>query len=416
MRYLLRLSAAIFIIFTSLQLASSVSGVAYAQATGGNSATRGGLGGIVYDSTGAVMPNVVLSITGPQGTYAIKTDQSGRYELTGVVPGTYKVVVETTGFKKFISDRNQVVVDHTSNLDVHLELGAVTDTVQVDAGAVQIDIANTSLNAPISDELYESIPVARNVSAIFSLAPGVVSGGGTGDANPSIGGATGLENLYLVDGVTITDQAFGGLGTYNRYFGSVGTGVNLAFIKEVDVKTGAFEPKYGRADGGIVEIVTKTGTTQYHGALAAYFGPGSWYANPTQLSSFKWVNYIQPDYFSTPQYDAAAEFGGPVPGLRNKMFFFGAFNPSLVQQIAAAPAGQPLAAHGPYAYSSTTLNWAAKLTWQMFNPVQLEASSFGDPTHHNMVPGPTWATGLTAGNAESVACATTTAPTIRWLA
>jgi len=402
MRYLLRLSAAIFIIFTSLQLASSVSGVAYAQATGGNSATRGGLGGIVYDSTGAVMPNVVLSITGPQGTYAIKTDQSGRYELTGVVPGTYKVVVETTGFKKFISDRNQVVVDHTSNLDVHLELGAVTDTVQVDAGAVQIDIANTSLNAPISDELYESIPVARNVSAIFSLAPGVVSGGGTGDANPSIGGATGLENLYLVDGVTITDQAFGGLGTYNRYFGSVGTGVNLAFIKEVDVKTGAFEPKYGRADGGIVEIVTKTGTTQYHGALAAYFGPGSWYANPTQLSSFKWVNYIQPDYFSTPQYDAAAEFGGPVPGLRNKMFFFGAFNPSLVQQIAAAPAGQPLAAHGPYAYSSTTLNWAAKLTWQMFNPVQLEASSFGDPTHHNMVPGPTWATGLTAGNAESV--------------
>jgi len=110
MRYLLRLSAAIFIIFTSLQLASSVSGVAYAQATGGNSATRGGLGGIVYDSTGAVMPNVVLSITGPQGTYAIKTDQSGRYELTGVVPGTYKVVVETTGFKKSLVKKGCVVL------------------------------------------------------------------------------------------------------------------------------------------------------------------------------------------------------------------------------------------------------------------------------------------------------------------
>ena len=314
MRHSFRLGIAIALSFISLPLALVATGTAYAQvsgATGVNSATRGGLGGTVYDSAGAAMPGVTVSITGPQGNYAIKTDQSGRYELNGVVPGSYKVVVETPGFKKFVSDRNQVVVDHTANLDVHLALGAVSDTVQVDAGAVQIDTSNTSLNAPISDELYQSIPVARNVAAIFSLAPGVVSGGGTGTANPSIGGATGLENLYLVDGVTITDQAFGGLGTYNRFFGSLGSGVNLAFIKEVDVKTGAFEPKYGRADGGIVEIVTKSGSQQYHGALAAYLGPGSWCATRTQLYSFNYVNTIQPMYLSNPQYDLAAEMGGP---------------------------------------------------------------------------------------------------------
>jgi hypothetical protein len=367
-----------------------------------NSSTHGGLGGVVFDSTGAVMPGVNVSVVGPQGNYVIKTDASGRYILNGLVPGSYKVVVETTGFKKFIADHNQIVVDHTATLDVHLELGAVSDTVQVEAGAVQIDTTNTSLNAPISDELYESIPVARNVAAIFSLAPGVVTGGGTGTANPSIGGATGLENLYLVDGVTITDQAFGGLGTYNRYFGSVGTGVNLAFIKEVDVKTGAFEPKYGRADGGIVEIVTKSGTTQYHGAVAAYFGPGSWYASRFQPSSYDFVNYIEPNYLSNPQYDVAAELGGPVPGFKNKMFFFGAFDPSLAQDIAAAPAGTPLAGHGPYAFSATTLSWASKLTWQPLSNTQIEASTFGDPAHHNEIPGPTWSTGLTAANAESV--------------
>ena len=402
MRRVFRFGVAIAFVLFSIQLAVFATGTAFAQATGTNSATRGGLGGTVYDSSGAAMPGINVSVTGPQGESVVKTDSAGRYEINGLVPGSYKIVVEATGFKKFVSDRNQVVVDHTANLDVHLILGAVSDTVQVDAGAVQIDVANTSLNAPISDELYQSIPVARNVAAIFSLAPGVVSGGGTGTANPSIGGATGLENLYLVDGVTVTDQAFGGLGTYNRYFGSVGTGVNLAFIKEVDVKTGAFEPKYGRADGGIVEIVTKSGSTQYHGALAAYFGPGSWYATRTQLSSFNYVNYIQPNYLSNPQYDLAGEFGGPVPGLKGKMFFFGAFDPSLVQEIAEAPAGQPLAGHGPYAYSATTLSWAAKLTWQLWNPIQLEASTFGDPTHHNMVPGPTWQTGLTAGNADSV--------------
>jgi hypothetical protein len=367
-----------------------------------NSATRGGLGGVVYDSSGAVMPGITVMITGPQGEYSIKTDPGGHYELNGVVPGSYKVVVEATGFKKFISDRNQVAVDHSGNLDVHLTLGAATDTVQVDAGAVQIDTQTTSLNAPISDELYQSIPVARNVAAIFSLAPGVVTGGGTGSANPSIGGATGLENLYLVDGVTITDQAFGGLGTYNRSFGSLGSGVNLAFIKEVDVKTGAFEPKYGRADGGIVEIVTKSGTTQYHGALAAYLGPGSWYASRTQLNEFNYVNTLYASYLSNPQYDVAAELGGPVPGFKGKMFFFGAFDPTLAQDIVQGAPGSSAFNHGAYAYSATTLSWAAKLTWQPLQMMQLEMSTFGDPTHHNSIPGPTYNAGLSAANVLSV--------------
>lgn len=367
-----------------------------------NSATRGGLGGIVYDQSGAVMPGATVHIYGPQGEYTAKTDESGRYEVNGLVPGSYKVVVENTGFKKFVSERNQVTVDHTSNLDIHLELGATTETVQVDAGAVQIDTESTSLNSPISDELYQSLPVARNVSAIFSLAPSVVSGGGTGNANPSIGGATGLENLYLVDGVTITDQAFGGLGTYNRYFGSLGTGVNLAFIKEVDVKTGAFEPKYGRADGGIVEIVTKSGTSRYHGALAAYLGPGSWYATRTQPDQFGYVADFPPRITSSPEYDGAAEMGGPVPGLKGKMFFFGAFNPALTQDIGIAAPGAPLYSHGPYAYSATTLSWAAKLTWQPLDMLQIEASTFGDPAHHNQIPGSTLGAGLRAANAESV--------------
>jgi hypothetical protein len=351
-----------------------------------NSAVRGGLGGVVSDATGAVVPGVTVLITGPQGNYKVQTDATGRYGLTGVVPGSYKVVVEAPGFKKFISDHNQVMVDHTANLDVHLALGAATDTVQVDAGAVQIDAETTSLNAPLSDELYQSLPIARNVAAIFSLAPGVVSGGGTGTANPSIGGATGLENLYLVDGVTVTDQAFGGLGTYNVNFGSLGTGVNLAFIKEVDVKTGAFEPKYGKAAGGIVEIVTKSGSNVYHGAIAAYLGPGAWYAESNKLSDYNYVNTTPATTISSPQYDLALEMGGYVPHLRDKLFFFGAFDPTLNQTIYQAAPGSALAAHGPIAYSQTTLSWAAKLTYLPFANSQLEASTFGDPTHHNQVP------------------------------
>jgi len=78
MRLVLRLSTAICFVVMFLQLAPGASSMAYAQASTGNSATRGGLGGIVYDSSGAVMPSTVVSITGPQGAYVVKTDQSGR--------------------------------------------------------------------------------------------------------------------------------------------------------------------------------------------------------------------------------------------------------------------------------------------------------------------------------------------------
>src|SRR5436853_92748 len=92
-----------------------------------------------------------------------------------------------------------------------------------------------------------------------AVVPGAkVTAGGAGTANPSISGGSGLENLYVADGVDITDTSFGGLGTYNRNYGSLGTGINLSFIKEVQVKTGGYEPQYGKSTGGIVQIVTKS--------------------------------------------------------------------------------------------------------------------------------------------------------------
>ena len=84
----------------------------------------------------------------------------------------------------------------------------------------------------------------------------------TGNSNPAISGSSGLENLYVADGVSINDPAFGGLGVWSRSYGALGSGINLSFVKEVQVKTGGFEPQYGHASGGIVQIVTKSGSTR----------------------------------------------------------------------------------------------------------------------------------------------------------
>jgi hypothetical protein len=356
----------------------------------------GGLNGEVTDSTGAILPGVTVTLTGPQGTRVVTTDSLGRYSVTGLTPGFYDVTVEKSGFRKIESKHNEVVVNSSSTLNLSLQTGSVSEVVEVTASAVGIDTQSTAITTNLTDQFYNSVPVPRNVSAIFYAAPGVATGqvagtpyqNGPGAANPSIGGSSGLENLYVVDGVTITDQAFGSIGTYNRYHGSLGTGINLAFIKEVDVKTTAFEPEYGKATGGIVQIVTKSGSNSYHGALAAYFGPGSWYASRYQYYQFGYRQITPPSLLNTPQYDAAFELGGYVPHFKDKFFFFGAFNPSLNQTtlLANPNAPAPSVALGALQYSTTTLSWAGKLTYKLGAQTTFEASSFGDPSKHNGLP------------------------------
>src|SRR3989442_7840365 len=83
------------------------------------------------------------------------------------------------------------------------------------------------------------------------MAPGVTDGGGTGAANPSINGASGLENQYIINGANVTDPGYGGFGTYTLNFGSLGSGVNFDFIQEVQVQSGGFEAQYGEALGRV---------------------------------------------------------------------------------------------------------------------------------------------------------------------
>jgi hypothetical protein len=348
-----------------------------------NSVVRGSLSGVVFDSNGAVLPNASVHITGPQGNYTEKTDGAGRFLVGNLVPGEYTVKAGAPGFKSYVSEKNLVTAGTTSSIDIHLEIGAVTDTVQVEAGAVQIDSESTALSTPLTDQLYESLPLARNVSGIFALAPGVVSGGGTdtqnNGTNPSIGGASGLENLYLVDGVNVTDQAFGGFGMYNRYFGALGTGVNLAFIKEVDIKTTAFEPQYGKAAGGIIEIVTKSGSNKLHGAIATYFGPGGMWASRDQTCLLGYTTLAPACHYAAPAYDASGELGGYIPGLKDKVFFFGAFDPAVSEDIYGAQPGLPLAGKN-YTQTLNERSWAGKISFQPTGKTQLEVSAFGDPS------------------------------------
>jgi hypothetical protein len=355
------------------------------------SATRGGLGGVITDKSGAIVPGAKVTVTGAADRRTVTTDSAGRFLASDLTPGMYTITVEKTGFQSQTAKNLEVVINKTNSVDFSLATGSVAETVEVNATTVSIDTSSTAVSDNLTAAFYQQVPVARNVGSLFYVSPGVVDGGGTGTSNPSVGGATGLENLYMVDGVVLNDSGYGGLGVYSPVYRSLGTGINLSFIQEVQVKTAAYEPKYGGVNGGVLQIVTKSGGTKLHGAVAAYMAPegasaGYRYMDNNHLSAGP--GFQRGKIFSQPAYDASVELGGfiPIKGHHDRLFFFGSFNPSLNQVNFLAPdtaAAATVFAHGPFTNSATTRSWAGKLSLNITDGTTLEASAFGDPAHNN---------------------------------
>lgn len=350
------------------------------------SSTKGGLSGQITDTSGAAIPGATVTITGAEGTRTLTSDGAGHFEIGSLTPGAYSAHVEHAGFESQDAKNLEVVINRVSNVSLKLALGAVAQTVTVDATTTQIDTGSTAISTNLTDTFYQQVPVARNVGSLFAAAPGVVNSGGAGTSNPSIGGASGLENEYYADGVNIGDAGYGGLGTYSPTYGSLGTGINLTFIQEVQVKTAAFEPKYGQGDGGVVQIVTKSGGTTYHGALSSYFAPSAMASSERYADNFFQRTNVHGRVFSRPAYDASAEIGGYVPGhyLHDKLFFYGAYNPALNPFNWIGPPGADAgSAFGPYTNSTTVNSWAAKLSFRPSGNFTIDASAFADPSHTN---------------------------------
>ena len=349
------------------------------------SGTKGGLQGVVTDNTGAVVPGAKVTLTGGSDVRTVTTDSNGRWEALSLTPGAYSAEVEREGFSKTAAKNLPVEINRINSVNLVLHPGAVAETVQVDATATSIDTGSTALSSNLTSAFYSQVPVARNVGSLFYTAPGVANSGGSGTSNPAIGGATGLENQYIADGVNITDGGYGGLGVWSPVYGSLGTGLNLTFVQEVQVKTGAFEPKYGKGDGGIVQIVTKSGGNAYHGALAAFFAPDAFSSGQRYADNyFNRVN-VHGHIASLPQEDASAELGGYVPGVnfKNRLFFYGAYNPALNKVYWKSPSSSPFFSQGAFTNKTTVNSWAAKVTFKINDGTSLDASAFADPSKTN---------------------------------
>jgi hypothetical protein len=337
--------------------------------------TTGSITGEVTDVQGLAVPGATVTVTGPRGTKVATADTEGRFAVPFLTPGKYAVRAELQGFKA--AERKDVTVSlgQTVHLSLKLEVGGVSETVQVTGTADVVDIRTTTTGANISSEMLERVPIGRSVSAAAYLAPGVSSSGSAGSENPSIAGGSGLDNHYVIDGVNVTNQGYGALGSYSIVFGSLGNATPFDFIQEVQVKTGGYEAEFGQSIGGVVNVITKSGSNDAAGSVFGYSRPAGLESGWTHYQSIN--GSVQTE--ATRSYDGGAQAGFPI--LRDELFFFGAIDPGRDVHTFQAPAGFPLESLGNVDRVRKTLTYSAKGTWQPSSAHRIDVSFFGDPSN-----------------------------------
>jgi len=383
----------------SLALIAVLVGAVLAVPVLAQTSTTGVLEGTVKDEKGEVVPDATITASGGQSPLRTVTDARGRYVIPNMPPGSYNVRGEASGRGAVVQEGVKLKIASRTQLDFILNTGIVEE-VTVTSEAPLIDAKSTTIGGTFVVEEYVSyIPLGRNFTNTFNLAPGVVDGGGTGAGNFSISGSSGLENSYIIDGVNITNTGYGGIGSYNIVYGSLGTGVTSEFLEEVQVKTGGIEAEYGQATGGVVNTVVKSGTNNFEASVAAYYGQITQGFKQVHRSSAA----VNSDADSDEVIDLALHVGGSI--IKDKLFYFAALNQVTTEQGAtiesatldplynvaptAATASTtypsttgtyPAALAGPQVRERTNDNWAAKVTWYANPNHRLELSGFGDPS------------------------------------
>ncbi|HEX3229743.1 MAG TPA: TonB-dependent receptor, partial [Pyrinomonadaceae bacterium] len=239
--------------------------LAWAGQVAGQTSTTGSIEGRVTDPNGAAVRGATVSVSSPNliSAKTATTDDDGHYQILALPPGTYKVAVEASGFGKFEQSEVGVNLGRTASLDAQLQLGTATASVTVTGGAA-VDTAQNTSGSNVSTEQFSNFPTQRTVQGLYTIAPSVTRSGlrdATGrDRDPSVAGSSGPENNYILDGVNTTDPAFGGSGA----------NLPFEFVQEVEIKTGAYGAEYGKATGGIFNVITKSGSNEFHGDIFGY--------------------------------------------------------------------------------------------------------------------------------------------------
>jgi hypothetical protein len=347
--------------------------------------TRGSIEGVVRDSTGAVLPGATVEAkSAAGGTLTSVTDTNGLYRFPVLDPGRYEVTANLAGFSQPRAAQVDVLVGQVLRMDLSMSLAGVTETVQVLSESPTIDVRQATVATNITEDDISRIPKGRDFQSLVTLAPGANQEARSGGL--SIDGASASENKFYLDGIDTT----------NLRTGVSATPFLTDFISELQVKSSGYAAEFGGATGGVVSIISKSGSNQFRGEGGFYLNndalngslamnniegtrgappatPGYWERRQLRLlltgeNQAETVTYPKDDYS---RWDPHFQVGGPL--VADKMWFWAGYTPTMeeTERTVTFRSNQQT---NTFSSKETTQNVVGNVVWQIAQPARLRLS------------------------------------------
>jgi len=297
----------------------------------------GSFNGVAADSTGAVVPNVTVTVTNKTTGRSVTTttNADGSYVVRNLEPGRYSVKFERQGFSASEFPDVLVLVGQNLKLDAKMAVGGVQTEVQVTDVAPLIDTQSTLVAHNITSEEFDRLPKGRSFQALMAASPSVNTG------QDSFGNIVGVEGGIQVNGASSAENQFfiDGVATGSQLYGQSRQNAAFEFLQEVQVKTGGTEAEFGGALGGVLSATTKSGGDEMHGDLHFYWTGNSLAASPVKrllspltvgLAGYNSIGsggYAQDEKQPDNRYEIGGSVGGPIQ--KGKAWFFLSTSPTM---------------------------------------------------------------------------------------
>lgn len=290
--------------------------------------TTGSIEGTVSDISGARIPGATVKVEGSAFSRTTTANSDGFYRMLQVPPGVYKITVQAEKFSSATVEAVAVVLGKTTEVPFSLKVGNVSEQVVITSDDVaRIDPADNKIQTNITTRVIDSLPKGVNMTSLLKISPAArpeaLSGGF------QIDGASGSENSFIIDGQEVSNFRTGTLNSNNN--------LPFQFVQEIQIKTSGFEAEYGGATGGVVNVVTKGGSNEFHGLAEYQFEPNKLWAGPRPaLNSYRagtGANFIQiNEYIKQPKDNFTNHFpafsiGGPIA--KDRLWFFTSYAPQI---------------------------------------------------------------------------------------
>lgn len=322
----------------------------------------GNLEGRIIDAAGNSLAdiNVILWSESLQGSRGAASDPKGYFRFISLPVGRYNIKISSIGFSQLNIEDVVIQLGKTTSLgEIILKQQAIDlPEITVSGKKPVIDPVSTSYGGNINSADFRQLPIDRNYRNMVTLLPQINSSFYGDEAN--IGGGTGFENKYFVDGVEVTDPLVGRDATNLPY----------NFIQEIEVNTGGYSVDSRSSLGGLINVITYSGSNEFHGSIFGFY-------TSNQLTENKKIGSLDITQGNFSDYDIGFGLGGPV--IPDNLWFYVAYNPTFNRRDVEVPD------FGTYVDKTLTNAFALKLTWRASRNLNLIFTTTGNPTYRDAV-------------------------------